>query len=268
MPTRYLSGGPARCYALAVQIRCVIVALALTLTGGAHAESRSEPEPSPISRSTRQLLLVRADHWWSSSGVLAQYERRPDGEWLAVGSETPVDLGRNGLAWGRGLHASPAKGPFKTEGDRRSPAGVFALSRAFGTAPELPADSRGFPYLQSTDTSYCVEDVRSNFYNQIIDARDVKRAGWERWSELRRRDGLFDWGVVVKQNAPEIRKAAGSCVFLHVWRGPGMPTSGCTAMPRERIQELLRWLDPKAQPVLVQLPKPALDALRKAWELP
>ncbi len=199
---------------------------------------------------------------------MTQYERRPGGEWTAVVSDTPVDLGRNGMAWGRGLHASPAKGPFKTEGDRKSPAGVFALGRAFGTAEALPTDSRGFPYLQSTASTYCVEDVRSSFYNQIIDSREVPRAGWERWSELRRRDGLFDWGVIVKQNSPDTRKAAGSCVFLHVWRGPRMPTSGCTAMARDRIEAVLRWLDPAAEPVLVQLPKPALETLRRDWELP
>jgi L,D-peptidoglycan transpeptidase YkuD (ErfK/YbiS/YcfS/YnhG family) len=251
-----------------VQIRRVILALALTLASRARAESLPPTaERSPIARTSRQMLLVRADAWWSSSGTLTQYERRAGADWVAVG-ETPVDLGRNGMAWGRGLHVLPATGPFKAEGDRKSPAGAFALVRAFGTAEALPADSRGFPYLQSSASTYCVEDVRSNFYNQIIDSREVPRAGWERWSELRRRDGLFDWGVIVQQNAPETRKAAGSCVFLHVWRGPRVPTSGCTAMPRERIQALLRWLDPKAEPVLVQLPKPAFEALRKAWELP
>lgn len=252
-----------------MHIRGAILALALTVAGGARAESLSpSPEPSPVPRSSRQLLLVQADHWWSSSGTLTQYERRAGGEWVVSGTETPVDLGRNGMAWGRGLHASPAKGPFKAEGDRKSPAGVFALSRAFGTSEKPPADSRGFPYQQSLDSSYCVEDVRSSFYNQIIDSREVPRAGWERWSELKRRDGLFDWGVIVKQNAPDTRKAAGSCVFLHVWRGPRMPTAGCTAMPRERIEALVRWLDPAAEPVLVQLPKPTLEALRKAWDLP
>ena len=252
-----------------MQIRCAILALALTSTGVAGAEALpANAEPSPIPRTSRQLLLVRSDHWWSSSGTLTQLERRAGGDWVAVGGETPVDLGRNGMAWGRGLHSSPATGPFKTEGDRKSPAGAFALGRAFGTAESLPSDSRGFPYLQSTATTYCVEDVRSTFYNQIIDSREVPRAGWERWSELKRRDGLFDWGVIVKQNAPDTRKAAGSCVFLHVWRGPRVPTSGCTAMARDRIQALLRWLDPAAEPVLVQLPKPTLDTLRKAWELP
>jgi L,D-peptidoglycan transpeptidase YkuD (ErfK/YbiS/YcfS/YnhG family) len=214
------------------------------------------------------MLLVRAESWSKSFGALTRYERDSSGRWLAAGAEIPVDLGRHGMAWGRGLHALPTSGPFKTEGDGKSPAGVFALGRAFGTADELPQDSRGFPYLQTQASTYCVEDVRSSFYNQIIDSRQVARAGWEKWSELRRRDGLFDWGVVVRQNAPDTHKAAGSCVFLHVWRGPRVPTSGCTALPREAIQGVLRWLDPAAEPLLVQLPEPALQALRSVWDLP
>jgi len=245
------------------------VTLFLTCAG-ARAESLSprSPAPSPIPRSTRQLLVVRADSWAASFGALTQFERKPDGQWVAAGEEIPADLGRNGLAWGRGLHPAPETGPFKTEGDRKSPAGVFPLGRAFGVAAELPRDSRGFPYLQSQPSTYCVEDVRSSFYNQIIDSREVSRSTWEKWSELKRRDGLFDWGVVVRQNAPDTRKAAGSCVFLHVWRGPRVPTAGCTALPRERIQAILRWLDPGAEPVLVQLPRPVFEAVRSAWGLP
>ena len=34
-----------------------------------------------------------------------------------------------------------------------------------------------------------------------------------------------------------------SAIFLHVWKEPGAPTCGCTAMAREDLLELLRWLD-------------------------
>ncbi len=172
------------------------------------------------------------------------------------------------MAWGRGLDALTDSGPVKKEGDGRSPAGVFALARAFGAADALPAGAHGFPYLHATPNTYCVEDVHSDFYNQIIDARDVTRASWEKWSELRRADGLFDWGVVVGQNDPDVRRGAGSCVFLHVWRGPNVPTAGCTAMPRERIEAIVDWLDADARPLLVQIPELAYAKWRTRWDLP
>jgi L,D-peptidoglycan transpeptidase YkuD (ErfK/YbiS/YcfS/YnhG family) len=142
------------------------------------------------------------------------------------------------------------------------------LQSAFGVSDGLPGDAHSFPYLHALPTTYCVEDVRSQHYNQIIDASDVTRTSWEKWSELRRSDGLFDWGIVVKQNAPDTIRGAGSCVFLHVWRGQGLPTAGCTAMSRDKIESVLRWLAPDAMPLLVQLPKSVYDTLRSAWALP
>lgn len=247
-----------------------IVTLLFALMGTAQAAEKGEPElfTSPIKPAHHQLLLVRSASWYAAKGTLERYERDKHGQWTLAEAAIPVNLGRNGMGWGRGLHAQPKSGPFKREGDGRSPAGAFALSRAFGTADTLPAGAHDFPYLHTQSTSYCVEDLRSKSYNQIIDASELPRAAWEKWSELRRADGLFDWGVVVRQNEPNPQRGAGSCVFLHVWRGPQMPTSGCTAMPHEQIESIVRWLDPRAEPVLVQLPEPVFKKLREAWALP
>jgi L,D-peptidoglycan transpeptidase YkuD (ErfK/YbiS/YcfS/YnhG family) len=122
--------------------------------------------------------------------------------------------------------------------------------------------------MKSLPSSYCVEDTRSPYYNQIVDALRVTRSSWERWSELRRSDGLFDWAIIVEQNAPDVKKAAGSCVFLHIWRGARRPTSGCTSMPKAELEEVVRWLAATREPLLVQLPEPVFQSLREAWGLP
>jgi len=199
---------------------------------------------------------------------MQRYERRDAAKWSVVGSPIPVDLGRNGLAWGRGLQTGAQRGPVKREGDGRSPAGAYRLGTAFGVADSLPASSQSFPYLQTLPTTYCVEETRSAYYNQIVDSTRVTPRAWEQWSEMMRPDGLFNWGVVVQQNAPDIRKGAGSCVFLHIWRGPNRPTAGCTAMPAESLEEALRWLDAGLEPTLVQLPEPVFHQVRTAWGLP
>ena len=247
-----------------------MVVLLLSLASSIRASAAPKPHvpASPITPAHRQLLLVRSATWYTARGTLERYSRNKGGAWTLAGPATPVNLGRNGMGWGRGLHARPKFGPFKREGDGRSPAGAFALSRAFGAAKSLPAGAHAFPYLHTRSTSYCVEDPRSNSYNQIIDAANLPRGAWEKRSGLRRADGLFDWGVVVRQNEPDPERGAGSCVFLHVWRGPRMPTSGCTAMPHDQIEDIVRWLDPRAEPVLVQLPEPVFKKLRDAWHLP
>jgi L,D-peptidoglycan transpeptidase YkuD (ErfK/YbiS/YcfS/YnhG family) len=245
-------------------ILCLSILPVAALGKGPDVESAP---PSPIRASQRQMLLVRSASWHSATGTLERYERH-DGSWHAVGSPVPVDLGRSGMAWGRGLHPSIHQGPHKREGDGKSPAGVYPLGTAFGVAESLPNGSRGFPYLHARASSYCVEDTRSEHYNELVDSREVSPHGWERWSELVRNDGLFDWALVVRQNARDTQKGAGSCVFLHIWRGPKRPTSGCTAMAEDALETILRWLDPKQKPVLVQLPEPAFRAVEKDWGLP
>ena len=240
------------------------------LPASVRGSGSDSPAPSsPIPQSARQLVLVRTAAWWAATGTLQRYERAAGASWRTIGDPVPVNLGRSGLAWGRGLHSNTAPGLQKREGDGKSPAGVFRLSQAFGVAKALPQDAHGFPYLHSSATTYCVEDTRSSHYNQIIDSTLVAPASaWEQRSEMRRPDGLFNWGVVVQQNSPEIKKASGSCVFLHIWRGPRRPTSGCTSMAEPELENIVKWLDPKRDPVLVQLPEPAVKAVRDEWQLP
>ncbi|MEY2633234.1 MAG: hypothetical protein RIR00_1888, partial [Pseudomonadota bacterium] len=56
--------------------------------------------------------------------------------------------------------------------------------------------------------------------------------------------------------------------FIHVWAAPGQPTAGCTALDLAALQSLCRWLDPAAQPCLLQLPEREYAARRQAWQLP
>jgi len=84
---------------------------------------------------------------------------------------------------------------------------------------------------------------------------------------MRRDDDQYRWGVVVDHNA-ERETGCGSCVFLHIWEAPGKGTAGCTAMNSSSMEAVLRWLDAKERPVLVQLPRAEFERLRTAWGLP
>jgi L,D-peptidoglycan transpeptidase YkuD (ErfK/YbiS/YcfS/YnhG family) len=262
------SGGPLLCstHKYYAARAFLLSLLFVVLPAGVHGGT--PPESSPIPLASQQLLLVRTSSWWATTGTLARYEREGGSSWRLVDAPEPVNVGRAGMAWGRGLHASPTSGSHKREGDGRAPAGAFRLSSAFGVAETLPIDSHGFPYRQSLSTSYCVEDTRSTYYNQIVDSTRVRSSVWEQRSGLLRPDGLFNWGIVVEQNAPDIKKGAGSCVFLHVWRGANRPTAGCTSMSSPELEQVIRWLDPVRDPILIQLPDAELRARRDAWGLP
>jgi D-alanyl-D-alanine dipeptidase len=78
---------------------------------------------------------------------------------------------------------------------------------------------------------------------------------------------LYELGVIVDHNACSVR-AGGSCIFIHLWRGPESPTSGCTAMDSTGIHDMVYWLDKSKNPVLVQLTKQLYVDLKRKWKLP
>ena len=221
---------------------------------------------SPVPASSRQLVLVVTLNDTATSGALLRFERDSgDSPWKPLGSEWPIVVGKTGLASGAGLNRAPVPGlSLKKEGDGKSPAGVFALASAFGFG-EAGAGLR-LPYVRLTETLECVDDPGSRYYNRLVDRSKVSNPDWKS-SEKMREIGEYEWGVVVAHNSEPIEPGAGSCIFLHAWSGPEGATVGCTAMPTERIREIVHWLDPAATPILVQLTDEAYEALRGPWKL-
>jgi D-alanyl-D-alanine dipeptidase len=202
----------------------------------------------------RQLVLVTARDWSASSGMLRRYERLDGGtRWRPAGAPVEVLLGRHGLGWGVGLHLAPEKdGPRKVEGDERSPAGIFEFGTAFGRAAREDVPWVRMPYLRLSPATEAVDDPASRYYGHIVERDRAERPDWKS-SEHMGRIPAYDLGVVVAHN-PQHLPRAGSCIFLHLWMHKQDGTSGCTALHRADLVDLLRWLDPANHPVLVQLP--------------
>lgn len=225
---------------------------------------------SDVRASARQLLLVVAPNWGSCSAQLQRFERRhPDGGWQPIGSAIAVSLGKSGLAWGRGRHA-PVAGPEKREGDGRAPAGIFAITALFGyTAPDSPfARAARLPFLSATPDLKAIDDPASAYYNRIVDQSAVADPDWASCEDMLRPDERYAVGAVVAHNTEPPMPGAGSCIFLHVWAGEGVPTAGCTAMALADMSAIAGWLDASAAPLLVQLPQAEYEARRAAWGLP
>lgn len=210
----------------------------------------------------RQVVLVLARRRDQPSARVWLLERREvQGRRAAAGHKDkwsikagPLEavIGRRGAAWGEGdpRLANPGGFPDKVEGDGRSPAGVFALPWAFGVKPASQMTGVKLPWRECTETLRGVDDVKSRYYNQVVDEALIPRRDWSSAEIMRRTDGLYDEGVAIAHN-PANRPGAGSCIFLHIRQGPGEGTSGCTALSREDVHFILRWLDPAGSPRLV-----------------
>jgi len=215
----------------------------------------------------RQMILVLTKDWQTVDGQLQRFEF-VDHAWQPVGPAIRIVVGRNGMAWGRGLHPMPQTGPQKKEGDGKSPAGVFALRYAFGSEPPEKVPGIKIPYVQCTRTLECVDDPKSSHYNQILERPSVPKPDWNSSEKMLMTNGQYRLGIVIEHDTSPPEPGNGSCVFIHIWLGPGIGTSGCTAMRDGDIESLLSWIDARANPVLVQLPQAEYLRLQKSWRLP
>lgn len=246
-------------------IRRAAAAVILTLA----AVSPAAAERGPLF-GAEQLVLVIAETDSSARAALAAFDRTAAG-WEERAS-WPVVIGRSGLAWGLGIHRAADRvpgEPVKHEGDGKSPAGAFVIGRAFGYPPRDSVRT-GLPYIQSTPDIIWIDDPASPAYNRVLDLRNagLGRPALPSHERMLRDDLLYRYVVVIEHNTTAPIPGAGSCIFLHVWRGPDAPTAGCTAMGEADMRALLGWLDAAKRPVIVQLTRAGYDHLKKPWGLP
>jgi L,D-peptidoglycan transpeptidase YkuD (ErfK/YbiS/YcfS/YnhG family) len=250
------------------------LAICLVLLAAATAHAKRFRLP----KTTRQVLLVTAESWSSGQAKLERYERVLSkegklGPWKKVGDPVDVVLGRSGLGWGYGLHGDDIglerAGPLKQEGDGRSPAGVFKVGESLGYGPAAPQGSK-LAYRTIGPRLRCVDDPLSKLYNQLTEEPEgtVVKAPWKSAEKMKRDDDLYTRVVTVEHNKTPIVPGQGSCIFLHVWGGPQATTAGCTAMPLPVLEAIMIWLDPAAEPLVVQLPQKEYGQLKGEWKLP
>lgn len=244
----------------------------------ATVPAASQPAAPQVFAHSAQMIVVVTPGWDAVEGRLERFERAdPHESWRSVGEPIPIVVGGKGMGWGIGLIDAGYPGvrvesePIKTEGDGKSPAGIFALGTAFGDAAQ-PLPGIKLSYLVLTPSTECVDDVSSKNYNRIVD-RSTVEPDWNSSEHMRDVGESYRWGIVIDHNATvpggtAPRPGGGSCVFLHIWHSSDQGTAGCTAMTRNNLESLLLWLDPSRLPVLVQLPESAYQRLAGPWSLP
>jgi L,D-peptidoglycan transpeptidase YkuD (ErfK/YbiS/YcfS/YnhG family) len=216
-----------------------------------------------------QVILGVADGW-NASEVRYQCWEKKDGVWRKAGAAWPGRLGKNGLAWGLGLHPKGLEGLQKTEGDARAPAGVFELGAAYGYAPTVQR-REGQEYTRVTPQDLWVEDVESPYYNQHLKiAKKRPLTEWEQKQQMRQGDPAHALKLFIAHNSPPAAQPGkGSAIFFHIWReNGGKPSHGCSVMPEDRLRELIAWVDPKRKPLYILLPRVEYGRHAVAWRLP
>ena len=175
--------------------------------------------------SCEQLVLVAAS---GSSCRLYAYARGSDGIWVKT-LGTSGRVGKNGVT------------DEKREGDKKTPAGLYALGFAFGHDDSPNPD---YPYRAITSDSYWVDDPDSSHYNQWVEGAADK--DWSSAENLGRIKTEYALAVVVEYNyGSSTVPGKGSAIFLHVG---SESTSGCIAIPKSDLKSLIKWLDEDKHP--------------------
>ena len=231
------------------------------------ANATNIPMPS-ILKQSKQLILVTTNNWRAKHGTLQYFSRtKINQKWQAATKPFAIFVGQTGMAWNAAYRKFHLLGPYKAEGDFKSPAGVFALKYAFGFSQTKNKKIK-LKYIPLKDSTVCVADPNSIYYNQVIDRKKITRSDW-RYQEIMRSTNQYQYGIIVDYNRPNAKPYNGSCIFIHIWDQPySAGTAGCTSMSENNLKKLLYWLNPKLKPVIVQLPRKQYQRLKSPWQLP
>lgn len=183
---------------------------------------------------SEQIVVVETSAPGSFHAALRVFEIG-NGNTIGIMGEVPVVIGKNGVTDG------------KTEGDGKSPAGIYELGGSFGV--KAAPDGVALPYRQVTEHDYWIDDPHSDDYNQWV---YYEGNASDRWGSFERlTHPLYTHAIIVKYNTDPVAKGKGSAIFIHQWESPDSPTAGCVAMSYENLVRLLKILDPQKNPKLI-----------------
>jgi len=209
---------------------CVFAPLATKFNAGDSLISRE----NGIGLSSQILLAVANSSFFLTRTTLYAMEKS-EGNWQNAFEPFNAVIGKKGFA----------SAGEKREGDGKTPSGVYPLELTFGYDESAKTK---MPYRQALKDDIWVDDPNSEDYNRWTKKQETKAASYE---IMKRNDDLYKYGIIIEYNTDPVIKGNGSAIFLHIWKGKGIPTAGCVAVSEEDIIKILGWLDPKASPVII-----------------
>lgn len=192
-------------------------------------------------KNTLQLLIVKTVKG-SRVKAKAQGFRWSNGQWKPATGWMDANIGRNGIGKRR-------------QGDERSPTGLFRLGMSFGSVPKPPGVSTS--YIRTTSHDYWACDSRRSDYNTYQRYSGDPHSRWSSFERLRIKPYKYVIDIGYNQSRTPWK---GCAIFLHIWKGSGIGTAGCTALSEAGVLKLLRWRKPRSNPLILQSPYEQLAA--------
>ncbi|TCO46745.1 L,D-transpeptidase family protein [Actinocrispum wychmicini] len=204
-------------------------------------EQRAEQAPDAPSVTTlsydgpaQQIVAVTAVKSTDTTATLAVWQRGGPNWWQRVYGPMTAYVGSQGIGQA-------------SETTSRTPTGTFGLTESFGIQAN---NGTRLPFVQVDDQDWWVSDSGSPTYNTrqrcAVGTCPFNEAAGER---LQAAGTAYNHAVVIDYNRDPVVSGAGSAFFLHV--STGKPTSGCVSIPADKLDDVMRWLDPAKHPVIM-----------------
>lgn len=181
--------------------------------------------------SNKQLILVTSNGYNTSSADIHTYEKNSKGQWVPVLTATG-HIGKYGFTANM------------SEGGKKSPIGKYTIGTAFGRKAN---PGTKLPYRRITSDDVWVDDPTSSLYN-TWQSRQKTKGKWKSAENMN--IPAYTYGFVINYNTKRI-PYKGSAIFFHIGTSY---TLGCTATSETNVVKILKWLDPKKKPVIIQTP--------------
>ena len=200
-------------------------------SAAAPAVSASSSNPSFYGSEfadSSQVVSVVASSMHTQTAAVSWYQKS-GGSWSLVSSSVSALIGQNGM-----VDASQ-----RVQDTNTTPAGVFAIPFAFGSAPN---PGTKLDYRVSDSNSYWNENSGSAAYNRWVEGNP----GGE-YEQLQTQP-LYKYAIVLDYNWSQT-PGKGAGIFIHI--KPSHYTGGCVGIGEESLVSLLQWLDPSQNPRVV-----------------
>ena len=122
-----------------------------------------------------------------------------------------------------------------TEGDNITPKGIYKIINIYFRKDRVKNIISKIKLIKIKRTMGWCDDPNSKKYNQLI-----KLPTKYRHEKLYRNDKLYDIILVLDYNMNPIVKGKGSAIFLHLSKNLKNKTSGCVALRKKDMLELIK----------------------------
>jgi L,D-peptidoglycan transpeptidase YkuD (ErfK/YbiS/YcfS/YnhG family) len=133
-------------------------------------------------------------------------------------------------------------GEKKIEGDNITPQGIYKIVKIYYRKDRFKKIISKFNLLKIKKNMGWCDDPNSKKYNQLI-----KLPTKFSHEKLHRTDHIYDLILVLNYNTKPIIKNKGSAIFIHIAKKKYRPTSGCIALNKLNLIELLENINTKTK---------------------